>query len=97
MSYATYQEYLQSEQFRWCVSLVIERCDGVCEDCKSELGVDPHHVRYCKWGEYDPPENLVYLCRKCHEERHRCELCKRVALKAKHIKQGVKVCEACNA
>lgn len=95
MTYQTYAEYLKTPQFAATVALVRSRSKGICEDCKSQSGVDPHHIRYCKWGEYDPPENLVFLCRQCHEKRHTCTKCGFVALKAKHVKSGSTICDQC--
>jgi hypothetical protein len=95
MSYQTYSEYLKTPEFIATVAAVRSRAKGVCEDCKKAVGVDPHHVRYCKWGQFDPPENLLLLCRRCHERRHTCQRCGFVALKAKHIKAGLSVCDQC--
>jgi len=96
MSYATYKEYLATDQFRWACGIVDERSGGQCEHCRVGQATEFHHVRYCKWGQYDPPENLEHLCRACHCDKHRCQKCGEVALKAKQIKAEIAICEGCN-
>jgi hypothetical protein len=96
MSYATYQEYLSTDQFRWACGIAEERSGGRCESCRSRTATEFHHIRYCKWGEYDPPENLVHICHECHCDKHRCEKCGRVALKARHIKSRSSICDRCS-
>jgi hypothetical protein len=98
MSYSTYSEYLAHPRFRKSVKAAQERSGGICEfesngrlRCRNRA-TDPHHIKYCKWGEFDPAENLIMLCRECHEEAHRCDKCGNVTLKAQHIKRGVKTC-----
>jgi hypothetical protein len=96
MSYATYTEYLATDQFRWACGIVEERSGGRCESCRSRMATEFHHVRYCKWGQYDPPENLEHICHQCHCDKHRCVKCGQVALKAKHIKLCSFICDRCN-
>lgn len=52
-----------------------ERDGGACQDCgKKEGRIDVHHIREIKEfelrAEADKLENLVTLCRRCHEKRH---------------------------
>ena len=96
MSYATYAEYLASDQFRWACGIVEERSGGLCECCRLRPATEFHHLRYCQWGQYDPPENLEHICHACHCDRHRCVKCGQVELKAKHIKSGSSICDRCN-
>lgn len=58
---------------------VIDRDDGECQDCgapvatRSRLGVKEAHVHHRTpkaEGGTDDPENLVTLCRDCHNDRH---------------------------
>jgi hypothetical protein len=95
MSYSNYAEYLAHPRFRESVNAARERSGGKCEQCHRTAFADPHHIRYCQWGEFDPPENLIMLCRECHENAHRCDKCQKVNLKARHIKTGIKVCDFC--
>lgn len=92
--YKTYTEYLATPEFRSVCGIVATRSGNRCEDCG--LGaVDFHHVRYCRWGSFDVPENLLHLCRACHENRHRCSRCGSIRLKARHIKSKVNICDQC--
>jgi hypothetical protein len=67
----------------------------MCEQCHASSGIDFHHVRYCKWGEFDPPDNILLLCRDCHETAHTCDSCGNVNLKAFEIKRNVSICVEC--
>lgn len=96
MSYTTYAEYLASDQFRWACGIVEERSGGRCEVCQNRPATEFHHLRYCKWGQYDPPENLEHICHQCHCDKHRCVECAQVALKARHIKIGSSICDRCD-
>jgi hypothetical protein len=98
MSYKSYSEYLSHPTFRAVCDVVKQRSGGtggICETegCNSQ-GVDMHHVRYCKWGEFDTPENLLHLCRECHEDAHTCRSCGGI-LKAEAIKADRDVCFDC--
>jgi len=82
--YSTYAEYLQTPEFKAVKAIVMRRSGGRCENTKMPQGgpercnrdaVDPHHTDYCKWGDFDPPENLLAVCRECHESLHKCESC----------------------
>ena len=95
MNYKSYSEYLAHPKFLESVRISRSRSDGKCENCGSSDKTEPHHVRYCHWGEFDPPENLLMLCRPCHEDAHRCEKCRMVALKAFEIKKGASCCREC--
>lgn len=95
LSYKTYAEYLQLPEFRAVCKTVRERSGGICEICRQREASQPHHVKYCRWGEIDRPENLIDSCYQCHCDAHRCERCSRVCLKAREIKLGLKVCAAC--
>jgi hypothetical protein len=95
MSYSTYAQYLAHPRFRAAVAEALRRASGRCEQCQESRQTEPHHVRYCAWGQFDPPENLLMLCRSCHEDAHRCVVCGLVRLKAKQIKQNKTTCERC--
>jgi hypothetical protein len=95
MRYSRYAEYLKHPIFLAVVETAKERSSGLCEKCGGKAKIEPHHIRYCKWGEFDTPENLLMLCRECHANEHRCQRCGRVTLKASHIKLNTKEC--CNA
>lgn len=102
-SYKTYSEYLRHPKFRAVVQKCIERSNGRCEAeidwhddgpvlCNKEAPLEPHHVVYPEWGQFDVPENIQMICRECHENAHRCVVCREVTLKARHIKHGQNWC-----
>ena len=95
MNYSNYAEYLRHPAFLESVASARKRAAGKCERCDRETKTEPHHIAYCKWGRFDPPENLKMLCRECHEDAHRCQKCGNVNLKAWHIKNGLDVCFNC--
>jgi len=41
-----------------------------CEACELRPGVDPHHRIYRSQGGGDVAENLMWLCRPCHDDVH---------------------------
>jgi hypothetical protein len=95
VSYTSYDQYLKSEQLAVVKRHVARRSGGTCELCRRAKATEFHHVRYCRWGEYDPPENLVHVCHECHCDCHRCRNCGKVTLKAAEIKQHTKLCRKC--
>lgn len=95
MLYRTYSEYLQLPEFRSVCRQVSERSNGVCEiEGCSNKAVDMHHIKYCKWGDVDTADNLLHLCRNCHEQAHTCDGCGGW-LKADAIKLNTKLCKEC--
>jgi 5-methylcytosine-specific restriction endonuclease McrA len=46
--------------------IVWERCHGRCEYC-GKRAIDPHHIKYRSHGGDNNPNNLIALCRDCHE------------------------------
>jgi len=68
--YKTYAEYLQHPEFKAIRKVVMNRANGICEDCKQARATEPHHLKYPKWGTFDVPENLIAVCHSCHCKRH---------------------------
>jgi len=93
--YRSYREYLAHPTYREACRAVAVRSGGMCEaDGCTNKAKDVHHTRYCKWGEFDPPENLMHLCRDCHEKAHTCARCGGV-LKSDAIKAKSRLCATC--
>ena len=44
-----------------------ELVGGRCEVCRTRPGTDPHHVRKRSQGGEDSLENIVLVCRACHD------------------------------
>jgi hypothetical protein len=50
---------------------VAERDRFRCRWCgRTNDGFDPHHIRYRRGGSDDVEENLICLCRRCHDFVH---------------------------
>jgi 5-methylcytosine-specific restriction endonuclease McrA len=53
-------------------SLVIKRCNNVCEGCGLNDVNEVHHRHYDRVG-YEFLFDLIGLCRECHDKLHRYE------------------------
>jgi 5-methylcytosine-specific restriction endonuclease McrA len=68
----------------------------VCENCGVRLAVDIHHiVPRSKFGkkrkdEQDKIENLIALCRQCHDKAHSNELTKEQLYDRKRITEATR-------
>lgn len=49
---------------------VYRRDDWKCRSCNNRNGLDPHHVIFQSAGGSDTLDNLLALCRKCHDDIH---------------------------
>lgn len=103
MTYRSYAEYLRHSRFRAVVGEVFRRSGGRCENEVDRGGrmvrctrkaTEPHHTKYCKWGEFDPPENLLAVCHECHCDLHTCRRCGGY-MKAEAIKADRDICFEC--
>lgn len=70
----TYQEQLLTDQWKNKRKEIIEKRGGKCEKCGYDVkrNLQVHHKYYkpnLKAWEY-PDEDLVCLCKKCHQEAH---------------------------
>lgn len=64
-----YNKYLQSTEWRVRRDLVMARCEGVCEGCRSRPAVQVHHLTYDHVGNEFLWE-LAAVCTPCHERAH---------------------------
>ena len=70
-TWETYQEFLESPEWkRTCLRLKRE-CDWTCQDCYTrQHDLHVHHTTYKNgWMPLDD-EGLIVLCPECHDERH---------------------------
>ncbi len=49
---------------------VYQRDNWHCRHCNNSNGLDPHHVKFASAGGTDTLDNLIALCRKCHDDIH---------------------------
>ena len=62
-----YQKYLASREWRLKRKEVIERADNICERCFSADIANVHHLTYERLGKEDARNDLLGVCRPCHE------------------------------
>lgn len=91
-----YHQYMRSEAWNE-KRLERLRIDGyVCQDCYADdRPLDVHHLKYENFGDEDM-DDLISLCRQCHDERHNkdtrvifgiCKTCKKsLAIFTKRVK-----------
>lgn len=64
-----YDEYPRSAAWKRVRERVRRRARGWCERCKVGKRADVHHLSYERLGN-ELPEDLVAVCRPCHEFLH---------------------------
>lgn len=52
--------------------IIFARCNGICEHCHIRKAEQGHHLTYDRLG-CELPEDLLAVCRLCHEELHGIE------------------------
>lgn len=61
--------YLRSEDWKNLRIAMLHSANNKCEACSTSRSLDVHHINYRKL--YDvSPEDLVVLCRDCHNKAH---------------------------
>ena len=69
----TYQEQLETEDWKHKREAIISRDWGMCTQCMSSVKLNVHHTKYINDGrmawEY-PNSMLTTLCEKCHRGFH---------------------------
>lgn len=66
-----YYDFLQSDYWRYVRKLKLKQCGNKCQICGSKKDLNIHHNTYAHHGqEHKHLEDLVVLCRKCHEKFH---------------------------
>lgn len=67
-----YNEYLKTPHWELARSAVLKRDENRCADCgksKEERPLEVHHITYIRRGK-ENLDDLMTLCRDCHQERH---------------------------
>ena len=68
-----YYDYLKSPQWQSVRDAALKRANYQCEKCKSAKNLEVHHITYKRLG-YELPEDLIVLCKDCHENVHSKDL-----------------------
>lgn len=66
-----HREYLKSATWKDIREEILKRDDYKCQKC-GNTGYDVHHKTYKNWGN-EKLEDLITLCRTCHEQWHETE------------------------
>jgi hypothetical protein len=63
--------YLQSSHWKSFSRKIKKSANGKCSQCKQSAGaLDCHHLNYEHlW--HETKEDVIVLCRTCHEKRHK--------------------------
>lgn len=64
-----YSEYLQTPEWRVKRHAAIKRANYKCQKCRYQYWLEVHHLTYERRG-HELPNDLMVLCRKCHEKEH---------------------------
>lgn len=66
---ARYRDYLASDQWQERRQTALARAKFKCQLCSAKLSLNVHHRTYKRIGR-EKPEDLIVLCRRCHEHHH---------------------------
>jgi 5-methylcytosine-specific restriction endonuclease McrA len=55
---------------KWLRKECFDRDDWACRHCNNRNGIDPHHIIPRGRGGKDLLENLICICRTCHNAFH---------------------------
>jgi len=69
MTKTQYRQYLNSSAWMELRELVLHRCQGSCESCRSARAHEIHHLTYRDVGN-EHCFQLVGLCPQCHQRYH---------------------------
>lgn len=78
--YASYEEYLDSEEWAVKRDAVLNRDGHKCQACLVEVATQVHHLTYDRIYE-EPMFDLVSVCRACHEKVHAKKIAAAAAVK----------------
>lgn len=91
-----YSEYIKSKKWKELRRKAYKRSSNKCEFCEKKAYA-VHHVKYPKRFEEDNLDNLIVVCKKCHElnhgirdeERLRNEINKRLSTEKTYDNEGI--------
>lgn len=67
---SVYAKYMRSAHWQELKQHVYERWGRFCLNCSSDTEIDAHHIRYRAHLEDCTTNDVVPLCRRCHEHYH---------------------------
>jgi 5-methylcytosine-specific restriction endonuclease McrA len=64
-----YSSYLKTNHWACIRAFALERAHHQCALCPTTSPLDVHHRSYQRLG-FEAPEDLIVLCRECHDRHH---------------------------
>ena len=64
-----YAEYLKSDEWKERRKMLMEEADWTCMKC-GEKATQLHHVSYENIGEEELIDDVIAVCKDCHDEIH---------------------------
>lgn len=81
MNKAQYHEYLLSKTWKEIRRKVFKYHGQNCKSCDGNIGIDVHHRKYERvGGQEDIKNDLIPLCRKCHDNVHQIVKVKKISI-----------------
>lgn len=68
--YASYQDYLASQDWKQRRARILKRDNYQCKICGTGMNLRVHHIRYPDILGEEPDEDLITVCDSCHEKIH---------------------------
>ena len=72
--YASYQEYLDSSDWKQRRARILKRDKYQCSMCGTGMNLRVHHVRYPDVLGEESDDDLITVCDSCHEKIHNADL-----------------------
>ena len=66
-----YLKYLLSNEFKQMKQAIINKRGYMCENCFSSNKIDLHHKNNDHINGKERAEDLILLCRDCHNDAHK--------------------------
>lgn len=63
------KDYLQSKEWNTLRKQILAIYNYKCGDCHEPKSLEVHHITYKNWR-HENLEDLIPLCRECHQARH---------------------------
>lgn len=75
----SYDQYLRSPEWKELRQKRIQRDNYQCVICGSAKNLDVHHISYIHMGESGEIDDLITLCRSCHQKIHEYDIARKQA------------------
>jgi len=69
VKFMTYQDYINSDEWRERVNQLKDNSGWVCSECGNDEHITGHHKTYRNIGN-ESAEDIEILCWECHQKKH---------------------------